>query len=186
MRLAWVWRDRPGDVRKICYAVVRGVIMDAKVTWQGRLSFTGSAETGFQLPLGTTPDVGGDNDGFQPMELLAIGLAGCTAHGCGFNFAKETPGSHRFRRAGTRPDAPPSTPKSSPRRPSNIQSAGIISKKRRVVRAIELIRHALLPGSGNVRQGISDSDGIFHLRGFGRRTAHSWSKAEPIPLLTIR
>ena len=53
--------------------------MDAKVIWQNRLSFTGSADTGFQLPLGTTPEVGGDNDGFQPMELLAIGLAGCTA-----------------------------------------------------------------------------------------------------------
>ena len=53
--------------------------MDAKVTWQGRLSFTGSADTGYQLPLGATPEVGGDNDGFQPMELLAIGLAGCTA-----------------------------------------------------------------------------------------------------------
>ena len=53
--------------------------MDAKVTWHNRLSFTGSANTGFQLPLGTTPEVGGDNDGFQPMELLAIGLAGCTA-----------------------------------------------------------------------------------------------------------
>jgi len=53
--------------------------MDAKVTWQGRLSFTGSADTGFQLPLGTLPAVGGDNDGFQPMELLAVGLAGCTA-----------------------------------------------------------------------------------------------------------
>jgi putative redox protein len=53
--------------------------MDAKVVWQGRLSFTGSADTGFTLPLGTTPESGGDNDGFQPMELLAIGLAGCTA-----------------------------------------------------------------------------------------------------------
>jgi putative redox protein len=53
--------------------------MDAKVTWRRRLSFTGSADTGFQLPLGTNPEVGGDNDGFQPMELLAIGLAGCTA-----------------------------------------------------------------------------------------------------------
>ncbi len=53
--------------------------MNAKVTWQGRLSFTGSAETGFKLPLGTNPEVGGDNDGFQPMELITIGLAGCTA-----------------------------------------------------------------------------------------------------------
>jgi putative redox protein len=53
--------------------------MEAKVNWQGKLTFTGSAESGFQLPLGTEPAVGGDNDGFRPMELLAIGLAGCTA-----------------------------------------------------------------------------------------------------------
>jgi putative redox protein len=53
--------------------------MEAKVKWQGKLSFTGSAESGFQVPLGTEPAVGGDNDGFRPMELLAVGLAGCTA-----------------------------------------------------------------------------------------------------------
>ena len=53
--------------------------MDAKVTWKGRMSFEGSAASGFTLPLGTDPAVGGDNDGFRPMELLAIGLAGCTA-----------------------------------------------------------------------------------------------------------
>jgi putative redox protein len=53
--------------------------MEAKVNWQGKLTFTGSADSGFQLPLGTEPAVGGDNDGFRPMELLAIGLAGCTA-----------------------------------------------------------------------------------------------------------
>jgi len=53
--------------------------MDAKVVWSGRMSFTGSAETGFEVPLGSDPSVGGDDDGFRPMELLAIGLAGCTA-----------------------------------------------------------------------------------------------------------
>jgi len=53
--------------------------MDAKVTWQERLTFTGTADSGFSLPLGSDPDVGGDNDGFRPTELLAIGLAGCTA-----------------------------------------------------------------------------------------------------------
>jgi putative redox protein len=53
--------------------------MDAKVIWKGRMSFIGSAESGFSIPLGTSPDVGGDNDGFRPMELLAVGLAGCTA-----------------------------------------------------------------------------------------------------------
>lgn len=53
--------------------------MDAKVLWHQRMTFTGSAETGFEVPLGADPDVGGDNDGFRPMELIAIGLAGCTA-----------------------------------------------------------------------------------------------------------
>ena len=53
--------------------------MNAKVTWSKRLSFIGEADTGFSLPLGANPQVGGDNDGFRPMELIAIGIAGCTA-----------------------------------------------------------------------------------------------------------
>jgi putative redox protein len=53
--------------------------MDAKVTWSKRLSFIGEADSGFSLPLGANPQVGGDNDGFRPMELIAIGIAGCTA-----------------------------------------------------------------------------------------------------------
>lgn len=53
--------------------------MDAKVVWKDRMSFEGSAPSGFTLPLGADPAVGGDNDGFRPMELIAIGLAGCTA-----------------------------------------------------------------------------------------------------------
>ena len=53
--------------------------MEAKVSWKGRLSFEGTADTGFIVPLGAEAVVGGDNDGFKPMELVAIGLAGCTA-----------------------------------------------------------------------------------------------------------
>ncbi|MBN1145915.1 MAG: OsmC family protein [Anaerolineales bacterium] len=53
--------------------------MHAKVTWRGKLSFTGAADTGFSVPLGAEPEVGGDNDGFRPMEMIAVGLAGCTA-----------------------------------------------------------------------------------------------------------
>jgi putative redox protein len=53
--------------------------MEAKVTWEGRMTFTGTAETGIELPLGASPDVGGDDDGFRPIELMAISLAGCTA-----------------------------------------------------------------------------------------------------------
>jgi putative redox protein len=53
--------------------------MDAKVTWKGKMGFTGSADTGFSLPLDAVPAVGGDSNGFEPLELMAISLAGCTA-----------------------------------------------------------------------------------------------------------
>jgi len=53
--------------------------MHTKVSWRGEMSFTGIADTGFEVPLGAAAKVGGDDDGFRPMELIAVGLAGCTA-----------------------------------------------------------------------------------------------------------
>jgi putative redox protein len=53
--------------------------MKTKVNWHGKLSFTGTADSGFDVPLGANPKVGGDNDGFRPLELMAVSLAGCTA-----------------------------------------------------------------------------------------------------------
>ncbi len=53
--------------------------MDARVTWNGGMTFQGTADTGFTVPLGAEPAVGGDNDGFRPLELLLVGTAGCTA-----------------------------------------------------------------------------------------------------------
>ena len=53
--------------------------MKASVTWDQGLSFEGAADTGFVVNLGASPAVGGDNDGFRPMELILTGLAGCTA-----------------------------------------------------------------------------------------------------------
>jgi len=53
--------------------------MEAKVAWSHGLSFTGFAGSGFQVPLGASPAVGGENDGFRPMEMILIGLIGCTA-----------------------------------------------------------------------------------------------------------
>jgi putative redox protein len=50
----------------------------AKVTWKGGLSFDGRAGSGFSVPLGVKSE-GSEEVGFRPMELLATGLAGCTA-----------------------------------------------------------------------------------------------------------
>jgi putative redox protein len=52
--------------------------MDAKVTWKGKMSFDGTANSGFVLPLDTRVEDGGDSSGFSPMELVLVGLAGCT------------------------------------------------------------------------------------------------------------
>ena len=53
--------------------------MNASVTWGQGLSFTGKADTGYEVPLGAEPEVGGSRDGFEPLELMAVSLAGCTA-----------------------------------------------------------------------------------------------------------
>lgn len=53
--------------------------MNAQVTWKSGLSFEARADTGFTVPLGADPSVGGANDGFRPLELMAVSLAGCTA-----------------------------------------------------------------------------------------------------------
>ncbi len=53
--------------------------MAATVTWKGKMKFDGAVSSGFHLPLDTAVEQGGENNGFRPMELLLVGLAGCTA-----------------------------------------------------------------------------------------------------------
>ncbi|MDI6769898.1 MAG: OsmC family protein [Anaerolineales bacterium] len=53
--------------------------MDTRVTWQEGLTFTGTAGSGFSVPLGASAEVGGADDGFRPLELMGVSLAGCTA-----------------------------------------------------------------------------------------------------------
>ncbi len=53
--------------------------MQAKVTWQENMAFTGTADSGFSIQLDSKKEVGGEGRGFIPMELMAVSLAGCTA-----------------------------------------------------------------------------------------------------------
>jgi putative redox protein len=53
--------------------------MNAKVTWQGKMAFDGTADRGYHLPLDSDSGVGGEGKGFGPFELLALGVASCTA-----------------------------------------------------------------------------------------------------------
>lgn len=52
---------------------------EAKAVWQGKMRFEGSATSGHHIVLDSAEEHGGENAGFRPMELLLVGLAGCTA-----------------------------------------------------------------------------------------------------------
>ena len=52
--------------------------MNASATWSEGLSFTGTAGSGFSVPMGTNVEYGGADDGFRPLELMLVSLAGCT------------------------------------------------------------------------------------------------------------
>jgi len=53
---------------------MKQVVLD----WKQGLSFNGSAPSGFSVELDAEVEVGGNQGGFSPLELLALGLGGCT------------------------------------------------------------------------------------------------------------
>jgi len=53
--------------------------MDASVTMDYGMRFVGSANSGHEVVMDSSPAVGGDNSGPRPMELILLGLCGCTA-----------------------------------------------------------------------------------------------------------
>ena len=53
--------------------------MKATVKWNGNLAFTGMASSGHRIQMDADEAVGGDSSGVRPMEMIAMGLAACTA-----------------------------------------------------------------------------------------------------------
>lgn len=53
--------------------------MKATATWKHDMTFIGAADSGFPVQMDAGKSVGGTNSGVRPMELLALGLAGCAA-----------------------------------------------------------------------------------------------------------
>ena len=53
--------------------------MHAKIQWIDKASFTAQADSGHTLTLDGPPDAGGENRGPRPMELMLMGLGGCSS-----------------------------------------------------------------------------------------------------------
>jgi len=53
--------------------------MRATVKWFGDAAFEGTADSGHVVRMDGPPEFGGQDTGVRPMEMLLLGLGGCTA-----------------------------------------------------------------------------------------------------------
>lgn len=53
--------------------------MKAKITWINGRTFLGESGSGHSVVMDGAPEAGGRNIGVRPMEMLLLGLGGCTA-----------------------------------------------------------------------------------------------------------
>ncbi|MFQ5995872.1 MAG: OsmC family protein [Acidiferrobacterales bacterium] len=53
--------------------------MKATIKWTGEASFAAEAGSGHKVVIDGAPEHGGRNRGFRPMELVLVGMGGCTA-----------------------------------------------------------------------------------------------------------
>jgi|TARA_B110000977_G_scaffold199461_1_gene286931 putative redox protein len=53
--------------------------MQAKISWAGGVSFTAESGSGHKVTVDGPPNLGGENLGARPMELILMGLGGCAA-----------------------------------------------------------------------------------------------------------
>ena len=53
--------------------------MKARVKWVEGMQFVGEADSGHAVVMDASPEVGGRNTGIRPMEMLLVGMGGCTA-----------------------------------------------------------------------------------------------------------
>jgi len=53
--------------------------MKTKITWGGDAKFIAESETGHTVVMDGPPDHGGKNQGARPMEMMLIGMGGCSS-----------------------------------------------------------------------------------------------------------
>lgn len=54
-------------------------VMYPKIQWNNNVHFTAVVNSGHAIEIDGAPDAGGENLGSRPMELMLMGLSGCTS-----------------------------------------------------------------------------------------------------------
>jgi putative redox protein len=68
-----------GTVIGFTFSVVGVVSMKARVKWVEAATFVGESGSGHAVVMDGPPDSGGRDLGVRPMEMLLLGMGGCTA-----------------------------------------------------------------------------------------------------------
>jgi putative redox protein len=55
------------------------MVMKAEVRWQGEVCFEAESGTGHRVTMDGPPDHGGQDRGARPMELVLMGVGGCSS-----------------------------------------------------------------------------------------------------------
>lgn len=53
--------------------------MQGNVKWIDNMKFVASADSGHATIIDASPDVGGENLGMRPMEMILLGVGGCSS-----------------------------------------------------------------------------------------------------------
>lgn len=83
--------------------------MKATIDWQGKLQFTGTADSGHSITIDGPPALGGENTGMRPMELMLLSVGSCSAMDVIhiLNKARQPVTDCRIEIAGTRAETDP-------------------------------------------------------------------------------
>jgi putative redox protein len=132
--------------------------MKMNITWTGQMSFSGSAPSGHEIKMDAATDIGGQNSGPRPTELLLHAVAGCTGIDIISILQKMrlNPSSFRIEIDGTRAEE-------HPKRFTNIHILYVLEgelPEEKVVRAITLSKDKYCSVSHSLNADISVSYSI--------------------------
>lgn len=88
--------------------------MKARIQWAGEAMFLGESGSGHVVVMDGPPEAGGRNLGVRPMEMLLLGVGGCSNFDV-VSILKNPARLSKVAKLSSTPSVRPRTPRSSPR-----------------------------------------------------------------------